>query len=458
VINARGRYAAGVSHPVLEVLGQDEVHAVEQVISDGRPAVTNGRSILPLSAPGRWSGAILLPLNLAEDPDRHAVVDLFMMVTAAAVDTFYLLDEMRRSKKATVVALADIAENRDSDTGEHVLRVGRMALDLTRELRRHGPYASEIDDLFLEAIGASSMLHDIGKVGLPDHVLKKSGQLDRDERRLMETHTVIGSRTLDKVRRLVCASRYLDLGRDAALYHHEHFDGGGYPHGLKGLDIPLVGRIVAVADVFDALISPRVYKPAWPLADAIAHIVSNAGRQFDPVVVAAFQTTMTRRLMDERIRWMSDWSVGSGELDEDHRRLTMLVNQLAVADDGDDRAMMEAVIDELIQYTEVHFRKEEDYMSRIGFPQLDQHREQHDFLTRQVMAFRTRFFNGLPGKLNDEIVAFLSDWLSRHIQGEDQQYRLFFQQSQTADAAASPGACAVTAARTSISRDFNKKV
>ena len=126
-------------------------------------------------------------------------------------------------------------------------------------------------------------MHDIGKIGVPDALLRKCGPLTHEERRVMESHTLIGHEILKDSR-----SVYLQLGAQIALSHHERFDGSGYPHGLRGEDIPRAARIVAVTDAFDALTSERPYKKAWPVADAVAYLKEQSGRHFDPDCVEAF--------------------------------------------------------------------------------------------------------------------------------------------------------------------------
>ena len=432
VVSGFGRYAADVSRSIPSVLKAEDVIAIESVIAKHASVFEPHQTLLHLGATGRWSGALMIPVGIPERSAMRKIVELFRMVMNEALENFYLLEELRRSNKATVVALADLAEHRDSETGEHVLRVARLSSEIVRQLKRKSAYTDHIDDLFLEAMGWASMLHDIGKVGVPDHVLKKTGFLDTDERILMETHTRIGAQALDKARRVVASSRHLDLGWEIALNHHERFDGTGYPNRIKGEEIPLSARIAAVADVFDALTSPRIYKPAWRFEDAITYILERAGTHFDPVVVEAFQTVMANWLVDVAIRWTPDMSVGDSQLDEDHRRLVKLVNQLASADSHRDRSMVESVLDELIQYTDIHFTREEEYMCRIGFNLLDSHKEKHKFLVKQLIVLRQKFFNGLPGRLNEDVIEFLSRWLTGHILIDDMRYRFFVEQRNDA--------------------------
>jgi putative two-component system response regulator len=171
--------------------------------------------------------------------------------------------------------LALAAEFRDDATQEHARRIGRSCAQLAEAI---GLPASEV-----ERIGRAAQLHDIGKIGLPDAILLKAGVLTAAEFEQVKAHTVIGAQMLSGSR-----SPILQLAEEIALSHHERWDGRGYPNGLHGASIPISGRIAAIADVFDALCHPRPYKRAWPVAQALNEVVSQAGRDFDPELVAAF--------------------------------------------------------------------------------------------------------------------------------------------------------------------------
>ena len=187
-----------------------------------------------------------------------------------------------------VFALAKLADSRDSDTGQHLLRIRAYSQVLAEELAAGGPYAEQIDDAFLEDLYRSSPLHDIGKVGVADAVLLKEGKLTAEEFELMKRHTIIGANALDQVMFNSEHGRFLAMASVIARFHHERFDGRGYFAGLVGEEIPLPARIVAVADVYDALTSKRVYKEAYPHEVARDMILDEAGKHFDPVIVDAF--------------------------------------------------------------------------------------------------------------------------------------------------------------------------
>ncbi len=183
--------------------------------------------------------------------------------------------EVRERERETLFRLARAGEFRDSETGNHVVRMARYAGLIARAVGMDGDY--------VETIERAAPLHDIGKIGIPDHVLRKRAKLDEAEWQLMRRHPEMGHEILKD-----SPSKYLRMGAVVALAHHEKYDGSGYPGGLIGERIPLPARIVAVADVFDALTSVRPYKQAWPTADAFAYLAANAGAQFDGRLVEAF--------------------------------------------------------------------------------------------------------------------------------------------------------------------------
>ncbi|MGQ3090758.1 MAG: HD domain-containing phosphohydrolase [Methylophilus sp.] len=184
------------------------------------------------------------------------------------------IDELKRTHLELIQRLGRAAEFKDNETGMHVIRMshvsGRIALEMG------------MDAGFAEQLVHAAPMHDIGKIGIPDHVLLKPGKLDDEELSIMRSHPQLGAEILDK-----SSSPLIKLAYTVALYHHEKWDGSGYPFGMKGEEIPVEARIVAVADVFDALLSKRPYKEAWPVEKAVEEIKSQANRHFDPQVVAA---------------------------------------------------------------------------------------------------------------------------------------------------------------------------
>jgi putative two-component system response regulator len=192
------------------------------------------------------------------------------------------------TRDVAIFAMAKLAESRDPETGSHLERVMNFSRLLAKQLPAIGRLTDQIDGDYIRAIYATSPLHDIGKVGIPDCVLLKPGRLTDREFEIMKTHTTIGARTLDAAVQRFPGTRFLEMARSIAASHHEHWDGSGYPEGLRGEDIPLCGRIVAVADVYDAMTSKRVYKEAFSHDIARSLIIKEAGTHLDPDVVDAF--------------------------------------------------------------------------------------------------------------------------------------------------------------------------
>ncbi len=188
-------------------------------------------------------------------------------------------EAIQARERETLLRLAKAGEYRDEGTGNHVLRIARYSRMMAEALSLG---AQECEDIELAA-----PMHDIGKVGIPDRILLKPGRLTDDEFRVIREHARIGYEILKD-----SPSHYLQLGATIALSHHERFDGSGYPHGIAGAEIPLAARIVAVADVFDALTSARPYKRPWSVAAAVQHIRGLSGSHFDPDCVGAFLTNL----------------------------------------------------------------------------------------------------------------------------------------------------------------------
>ena len=183
--------------------------------------------------------------------------------------------------------LANVIEYRNLESGEHVRRTQLYVQALCRHLIKSGSvYAKDLHELQPDTIMKSMALHDIGKISIPDRILLKPGRLDPDEYEIMKTHTTRGAQIIGELGE-IASSMYLKHCEDICYAHHERWDGRGYPRQLAGTDIPLVARLAAVSDVYDALVSARVYKPALPGTEAVNMIVESSGTQFDPVIVDA---------------------------------------------------------------------------------------------------------------------------------------------------------------------------
>jgi putative two-component system response regulator len=188
-----------------------------------------------------------------------------------------------------VLALASLAETRDNETGNHILRTQFYVRALATQLRAHPRFRQFLDDATIELLFRSAPLHDIGKVGIPDRILLKPGRLSVVEFEIMKTHTTLGYEALDRAQsRVGKDAPFLQLAKEIALSHQEKWDGSGYPQGLAGDAIPVSARLMAVADVYDALISRRVYKQPFPHEQAVAIMREGRATHFDPDMLDAF--------------------------------------------------------------------------------------------------------------------------------------------------------------------------
>lgn len=213
--------------------------------------------------------------------------DVRQLNTELEVTIHERTEQLRKSRRAIVTALATLADHRDNETGQHVLRISEYTVVIARHIQDQ---FDEIDDKWIERLRLASMLHDIGKVGVPDAILRKPGKLTDEEFNVIKSHPGFGADTLIQVHHEVENDPLIQMAVEISLYHHERWDGTGYPVGLSGEEIPLSARITAVADVFDALMSPRVYKPAMPIDQVRTIILESAGSHFDPIIVEAFKT------------------------------------------------------------------------------------------------------------------------------------------------------------------------
>lgn len=225
-----------------------------------------------------------LELKAARDRLQHQNADLEAEVSRRMRENLLI-------QEVSIHALARLAETRDPETGNHLVRTKEYVRLLAKRLQNHPRFVGALDDQTIELLVRSAPLHDIGKVGIPDHVLLKPGKLSADEWVIMKTHAKLGA---DAIERAECDAvhpvAFLTYAKEIAHHHHEKWDGSGYPDGLKGDEIPISARLMALADVFDALISRRVYKEPMPFEEAREIMAQERGRQFDPDVLDAFMS------------------------------------------------------------------------------------------------------------------------------------------------------------------------
>ena len=223
-----------------------------------------------------------LEAKLARDwlKDQNATLETEIMHRMAENDL---------TQRVSIRALAHLAEMRDPETGNHILRTQGYVQKLADSLRSHPRFSAILSERYIDLLTRSAPLHDIGKVGIPDNILLKPGKLTAEEWVIMQTHARLGSEAIEQAERdIEMPLDFLLLAKEIAHWHHEKWDGSGYPDRLAGDAIPVSARLMAVADVFDALISVRVYKRALPYAEAREIIAAGRGRHFDPDVVDAF--------------------------------------------------------------------------------------------------------------------------------------------------------------------------
>ncbi len=282
-----------------------------QVFASGQPLVVNGDEpkppathdyeteffaslplvVVPLGSASNVVGV----LNITErrnsmpfQPHELEYLDLVANIAGAVIDSVTSRRDREAARDSVMIALAKLAEHRDNDSGRHVDRVTRYCHIIAEQLRSRDSFRFQITTEFMRDLVRAVPLHDIGKVAIPDSVLLKPGRLTSEERAIMQTHAQIGAETIRSVIEATPGTSFLDMAAAITHSHHEWFDGTGYPLSLKGHAIPLAARITALADVYDALTTSRVYKRAYPHEQAVSIIVDASGSQFDPAVVDAF--------------------------------------------------------------------------------------------------------------------------------------------------------------------------
>lgn len=282
-----------------EALKRISENDIRLVISDWDMPYVNGLELCQAVRRRSSSGYVYVILLTSHDSSEEIVEGLSAGADDFIVKPFHPAELMARvqagervlaleSREMIIFALAKLAESRDPETGHHLERVQRYSRRLAETLAESYHGAERIDADFIRLVYQTSPLHDIGKVGIPDGILLKPGKLTAEEYQIMKSHASIGAETLDAALLNYPQARFLQVARDIAASHHERWDGKGYPKGIAGNQIPLSARIVALADVYDALTSRRVYKDAFTHQVARDIIIAEKGTQFDPQVVDAF--------------------------------------------------------------------------------------------------------------------------------------------------------------------------
>lgn len=255
---------------------QGTVHTKIQQISRDGNALTISLALSPmLDVSGNVRGLLGLGQDVTEEVRLHE-------------ELVASYERIRRITHSSIFALAKLAESRDGETGSHLRRIQAYCRVLCERLRHEEKHREVLSERFIADLVDSAILHDIGKVGIPDSVLFKPGKLGQDEYETMKEHAILGGRALEEAARETGEESFLSVGRDVAYYHHERWDGSGYPAGLKGEQIPLAARIISIADVYDALTSERRYKKTYSHEEACAMLSQESGQKFDPELTRAF--------------------------------------------------------------------------------------------------------------------------------------------------------------------------
>lgn len=214
-------------------------------------------------------------------------ITIIVLIIQGNKRSFYH-ERLSAMQSGMITFMAEVVENRDDNTGGHIRRTAAYVEEIAKELKRQGAYPELLSEHYMRDMIVAAPLHDIGKIHIPDAVLNKPGRLTEEEFTIMKTHTTAGEKLLERAREELGEYGYLNTAVEMAAYHHEWWNGKGYPYGISGEEIPLCARIMAVADVFDALTSKRCYKDAMPLEKAYAIIREESGTHFDPAIAEAF--------------------------------------------------------------------------------------------------------------------------------------------------------------------------
>jgi hemerythrin-like metal-binding protein len=395
--------------------------------------------LLPLTVMDQISGFVVMFAPPSYHPSTihiEFMTDLSRALSglvqrALSVETMNIRElELEEARADAIQSLGVASEYRDNETGWHIMRMTNYAQVIAKAL---GMSEQQRELLYMAA-----PMHDVGKIGIADAILLKPGKLTAEEFEIMKTHAEIGVHILKGNDPLIAAAR------DIAGSHHERWDGTGYPNGLKGEEIPILGRICAVADVFDALTSIRPYKNPWSVEDATRSILSESGKYFDPAVVRGFQDAMPEILRIRElyrddiidpnksitlpplppranawVEWDEDLSVGIDAIDEHHRYLFDLINDLyEVVSNKRGARDVARLVKATDAYAKVHFRAEEKMMRHYGYDGIQRQEEQHHAFEAKIGEFYEEL-HANPLVAQFDVLSYLHDWLVHHIRVED---------------------------------------
>jgi len=384
---------------------------------------------VPLVAKGELRGVLEIFQRATLEPDKEWLSFLNTLAgqAAIAIDSVMQFDHVQRSNNELFQAYDETIEGwshaldlRDKETEGHTQRVTELTVNLARKFL--------FSDEQLTQVRRGALLHDIGKMGIPDGILLKPGPLTDEEWVIMRKHPTFAYELLSPI-------QYLRPAIDIPYCHHEKWDGTGYPRGLRGEQIPLAARIFAVVDVWDALTSDRVYRAAWPKEKVLEHIRLLAGTHFDPEVVKVCLESgllggeTKRRILMEPVQWSEEFSVGVRDMDQQHQQLIKLLNRL-IAIQGTLSPHTETVSDilmEMTQHAQIHFKAEEQLMETYGYPGLEEQKKQHADFRKKTVDYSAAAYNGVK-QVPEALLIYLTDWWTHHILEEDMGYRAFFKE------------------------------
>jgi len=354
------------------------------------------------------------------------------------------ISQLIETQKATVVCLANLAEFKDNETADHLERTRHYGTLLSNYLKQKPEFNSKISREYIENIGFASVLHDIGKVGVPDSILKKPDKLTSDEFEVIKHHTTYAKNILkDLVSKYKINDIFFTLAYNIAVYHHEKWDGSGYPEGLSGIDIPLEARIFSACDVYDALCSERVYKPPFSHEKAMSIINEGKGTHFDPDVVDAInacaeqfkQIHNTYNLFyknvkyssygnnrrELKVEWTEDLTTGIEEIDAQHKillsRINTLIKSIMVGNGTEDVLNLLRFLE---NYVEEHFSTEEGIMHELNYENTEHHIKYHERFRNNFKSILENVSkNGITEETFVLIEKDIISWLLNHILEHD---------------------------------------
>lgn len=304
VCAARGRFAALAGRPLAALDDPQLADLVDAALiaADG-PLSRSG--FLSFRIRSRQNETLVVCAECVEGTALSAeTLHIFSTQAKSVFDQLLATEETYAVQIAAIRAFAQVSGRNDHDTGSHLSRIERLSTEVARELLARGDYPDAVNEELVGKIGLASLLHDIGMVWVPDDILLNAGELSDEEFEIIARHAKAGFRVLDQAARPVRGRNLLRIAAEIARWHHERWDGQGYPDGLSGDSIPIAARIVAVADAFEAMTSERPFRPAFPVDKALSKIVGKAGVKYDPKVATALEAVI-RRLKVTEPEWLA---------------------------------------------------------------------------------------------------------------------------------------------------------